>query len=857
MEAVGLFNLDVRYDLIWAFESWSRCAVGIYARVNLDRFYSINTAKGRWALIEGLQHVDPPGRDTASDDSLSLPPKPLAPVNGNASSAVVQAQQELQLGSVSRIVHDLTVEILGEQQLTSNGEFVPGSFDSISAVELSNSIGQALDLKLPASLVYDYPSVPAVARFLVSRLTGATTRAPTAPNRHDSLSIVSTRPEQLRLTVAQSCPGTSRAEADWPNSLTGPDAISLVPYGRWDLDRYKVWHAADAQQSPCINLRARHAVERVRLSCCRAVWRHSSHTALEDSFTVWSCLTRLCLAYRPWKRSSWTLNSGFCSRCSEHVLPPPSSPRILCAALSPSIIRTYDLQVSHEAFQRALELGSAVPPSSTAVYVGIQQMEYGALAVAHLPALGGYSATSTPFSVASGRISFIYGFKGPALSIDTACSSAMVGAHAAVQQLTAGRSGAALAAGVNLVLAWRTTAAAQAAGMLAPDGRCKTLDSAADGYVRSESCIVLHILARPATGLPSLEGPGGDPSVGVGGQAVIQGTFVNQDGRSSSLTAPNGPSQQAVIFGALQAAGIQPVQVVALELHGTGTPLGDPIEIGAALSVLQDGARPLRLSAAKSRMGHAEAAAGSVGIVSAVRHLIRQHSCFIPTLATVNPYIQTILADVWTATRGQLYLPRQAGSRLASRRPPGASTQLATGISAFAFQGTNAHTIVTQIDDPDPRFQGGSLAPVSDATFSRQWYWFMPTCLRLLDRCTVASSGAVVLQCAHDSPALVFLRDHRVRGRELLPAAAMLDMALGAGQVAADQAARGVDVWRQLGSCAFTSPFITGSSAKLICSVEPSSGALLLQSSSGTSVTTHMHAESGKAWWSVRTGPPK
>ena len=193
----------------------------------------------------------------------------------------------------------------------------------------------------------------------------------------------------------------------------------------------------------------------------------------------------------------------------------------------------------------------------TGVYVGIQQMEYGNLAGPHQHSIGPFTATSSSFSVAAGRLSFTYGFKGPAVSVDTACSSALVAAHQGVVQLRGMPQHAVLSAGVNLLLAESTTAATQAAGMLALDGRCKTLDAAADGYVRSEAVTAFWLTA----------------GAGAPGAAIalhLAATYVNQDGRSSSLTAPNGPSQQAVIRGALQAAGMQAQSVGALEMHGTG-----------------------------------------------------------------------------------------------------------------------------------------------------------------------------------------------------------------------------------------------------------------------------------------------
>jgi len=168
------------------------------------------------------------------------------------------------------------------------------------------------------------------------------------------------------------------------------------------------------------------------------------------------------------------------------------------------------------------------------------------------------AATGGAFSVAAGRLSFCFGFKGPAVSIDTACSSALVATHQGALHLYAKPQHPVLTAGVNLMLAETTTAAAQAAGMLTLDGRCKTLDAAADGYVRAEACTVFLLSLASSN------------TVHDAAALYLAGTCINQDGRSSSLTAPNGPSQQSVIRGALQAALLLPSHVGSLEMHGTG-----------------------------------------------------------------------------------------------------------------------------------------------------------------------------------------------------------------------------------------------------------------------------------------------
>ena len=194
-------------------------------------------------------------------------------------------------------------------------------------------------------------------------------------------------------------------------------------------------------------------------------------------------------------------------------------------------------------------------------------------------------------------------------SVDTACSSSLVAAHLVMVHMGSRTAAAGLVGGVSVLLSPTTTAMFQKAGMLASDGRCKTIDAAADGYVRGEGCGVVLLQSEEAA--ESQHAPV---------LAVFQGSAVNQDGRSSSLTAPNGPSQQAAIRQALQAAALEPHRMTALQLHGTGTPLGDPIELGAVQAVLMGNShreQPVQIAAAKSWIGHTEAASGVMGLLQA------------------------------------------------------------------------------------------------------------------------------------------------------------------------------------------------------------------------------------------------
>jgi len=325
-----------------------------------------------------------------------------------------------------------------------------------------------------------------------------------------------------------------------------------------------------------------------------------------------------------------------------------------------------------EAAWQALEDAAIAPErlrgSRTGVFVGAGPGEYGA--VLGSSALDAYFGTGLAPSVMAGRIAFVLGLEGPAMTIDTACSSSLVAVHQACQALRAGECDAALAGGVNLILGVQSMLATCGARMLSPDGRCKTFDAAADGYARGEGCGVV-VLKR----LVDAERDG-DRIL-----AVIRGSAVNQDGASGGLTVPNGPSQRRLIEAALAQAGIPPADVAYLETHGTGTKLGDPIEVQAAAQALGTGRplhRPLLLGAVKANIGHLEAAAGIAGLIKTVLALRAGELPGQPNLYTLNSHI------TWSDLPVEVVRSRRAW-------PEG---RLVAGVSSFGFSGTNAHVVL-------------------------------------------------------------------------------------------------------------------------------------------------------------------
>ncbi|NEP49203.1 MAG: SDR family NAD(P)-dependent oxidoreductase [Moorea sp. SIO3C2] len=333
------------------------------------------------------------------------------------------------------------------------------------------------------------------------------------------------------------------------------------------------------------------------------------------------------------------------------------------------------LEVSWEALERSGTNPRQLQGSKTGVFIGIGANDYTQRILSQgREQIDAYMATGNANSTASGRISYILGFLGPNLAVDTACSSSLVSIHLACSSLRNQECNLALAGGVHLLMSPELSISFSKARMLSFDGRCKTFDISADGFVRGEGCgiVVLKRLSDAVADKDNI-------------MALIRGSAINQDGDTSGLTVPNGLSQELVIRQALENGEVDPASVSYIEAHGTGTSLGDPIEVGAIGTVFRkthSQEQPLIIGSVKTNIGHLEGAAGIVGLMKVVLQL--QNHKIAPSLHfnQPNPYIN------WSE------LPVQVATKLTSWETNGKSR--IAGVSSFGFSGTNAHIVLEE-----------------------------------------------------------------------------------------------------------------------------------------------------------------
>ncbi|AKT41248.1 type I polyketide synthase [Chondromyces crocatus] len=494
-----------------------------------------------------------------------------------------------------------------------DASFERHGLDSRGAAAMVARLASQLGRPLSPLLVWQFPTPRSLAR----HLNGAA--ACGEGSTVTGAAVQSAEKEPVAIVgIACRFPGAPSPEAFWRLLRDGVDAITETPRDRWDADDF---FDADRAASGKMNTRRGGFLDRI------------------DGF-----------------------DPAFFG----------ISPRE-AAAMDPQ--QRLMLELSWEALEDAGIVAARLKGSRTGVFFGSIWDDYATMLYRHgADAITQHTVTGHHRSLIANRVSYTLGLRGPSMTIDSACSAALVAVQLACESLRRGESEISLAGGVNLNLLPESAIGMSKFGGLSPDGRCFTFDARANGYVRGEGggVVVLKRLSRALAD--------GDPI-----HCVLLGGAVNNDGASNGLTAPSPVAQAEMLRLAYGRAGLEPGEVQYVELHGTGTALGDPIEAAALGEVLGKGRSPgraLRVGSAKTNVGHLEGAAGIVGLLKVV--LCIRHRQIAPSLHFEEPNPHIPLEALNLDVQGAL------GPWPDMDRP------LLAGVSSFGMGGTNCHVVVSE-----------------------------------------------------------------------------------------------------------------------------------------------------------------
>ena len=511
-------------------------------------------------------------------------------------------------------------------------------FDSVNIIKLTNQINDTFGLRLTPANLFEYTSLNEFVTDLLSQerellakhyhVTEPVVRPVIAPRVVAAVNPVTEHSTKDVAVIGMSCvfPGAPDVASFWQNLVTGVDAISEIPASRWSWQEYY----GDPVLPGKTNIK----------------WGGFIDGIAEFDANFFNISPR------------------------EAELTDPQQ-RIL-------------LQQVWTAIEDAGYAIADFAKLTTGLFVGVFSSDYAEL-IQKANVSDAYTTTGLSRSILANRVSYLLNFHGPSEAIDTACSSSLVAVHHAVRALQNGDCEVAIVAGVNALLTPTSYLSASRAGMLSLEGRCKTFDSSADGYVRGEGVgvIVLKPLANAIAAGDIISG-------------VIKGTAVNHGGHVSSLTVPNPNAQADVIVAACKRANISADSIAYIETHGTGTSLGDPIEInGLKKAFAALGATDVEycaLGAIKTHIGHLESAAGIAGMI---KTLLAMRYRYLPAnlhLAELNPYIE--LAD------SPFYLLNKSHDWLRLIDNNNNDVARRAGVSSFGFGGTNAHVILEEYVAP-------------------------------------------------------------------------------------------------------------------------------------------------------------
>ncbi|MEU9678026.1 SDR family NAD(P)-dependent oxidoreductase [Streptomyces parvus] len=607
----------------------------------------------------------------AGPSALASTEEPAAGTGGTAAPAGPSAP-EIQAELLSTLAEAL---YLGEDELDLDRNFTDFGLDSIVGVEWIKVINKRFGLDLAATRLYDHPTVLKLTACVLKELEKGG-----APQGRPFRELTESDP-----TAAQA---PTAAPAPEPVVVREPVAAAVPA-------------AAEAPAfSPAREAAPRHA------DAIAVVGMSGRYPRSEGLDEYWDNLAagRDCVREIP--KSRWDVDAYFDPR-------PGQKGKVYCRRIGdlddidvfdplffqipPAEAESMDpqqrlfLQEAYHAFEDAGYDPRSLSGDKCGVYLGIMSNEYSVL----MQKQGGESsaaATSNSNAITAARIAYFLNLKGPAIALDTACSSSLVATHLATQALRNGEIDMALVGGVTLYLGPEAYISMCGAGMLSPEGRCKTFDDSADGFVPGEGVGAL-VLKRLEDAVRD-----GDHIHGV-----VVGSGINQDGRTNGITAPSAVSQTELVRDIYARHGIDPGGVGYVEMHGTGTKLGDPIELEALATVYRertDRTGYCAIGSVKSNLGHTSAAAGMASVQKAL--LCMRHEQLVPTLHFERPNEHFGFDDS----------PFYVNTELKPwKTEPGARRRAA--VSGFGFSGTNAHLVLEEYVPEDEG--GGDVRRVEDA----------------------------------------------------------------------------------------------------------------------------------------------
>lgn len=545
--------------------------------------------------------------------------------------AIVHHPHEIRSESIARRVLQIVTGLLGKD-ISIRDPLVNAGLDSLTAIELQDTLAEAFHITLPNTLVFDHPTIEAITNYILS--IGSEKKIHPETINHVKVDLELNK-QILISCIDSSFPFGERGNCDTFKVLKGcSECQSVTPFERWDADSFFSTSSAEgvyARFGAFLSSVSYFDNELFGISVSQATYIDPQQRLL------------LHAAYKAINQCREDLTSNDLGRLHE------------CLCLQKI---NY-----HTRF-----------PKNAGNFIGCMNFDYTHVLSTAENSISSYSATGTSGNFMVGRLSYHFGLTGPAASIDTACSSSLVAIHLSRKIILQGEAKDTIAGGVNLMLSPAVTIALCRLNALSLEGRCKTLDSLANGYGRSEA-VILTILS-------------GEDIIGRSSIAIVSSS-VNQDGQSSSLTSPCGPSQSRLICRAAEQGRLSLSNITTYSLHGTGTSLGDPIEMNALMNAFKGNQKDgLSIGAFKSITGHTEGAAGLSGLLQISMSIRDSYLPLIKHLAAPNTFVVQTLED--NAEFGPVFLPREGTNMAAASFGQ---------TSSFGMSGTNASSIVEKMAD--------------------------------------------------------------------------------------------------------------------------------------------------------------